>query len=165
MDELQKALDIALDRALGRAGLPIFGGKSPPGQWPCRRWRRWSSISAWGFSPDRPDRILDRQRSRGWILRKISVRVRRSDLPPHCHRRKHETFFVVKGRVRMTFDGVVRDMGEGAVLPVPPGKKHCFTGLGPALLLELSKPCEVDDNYFDDIRIPIGGNWRGEQPR
>jgi mannose-6-phosphate isomerase-like protein (cupin superfamily) len=85
--------------------------------------------------------------------------------PSHCHRRKHETFFVVKGRVRMTLDGVLREMGEGAVLPVPPGKRHCFTGLGPALLLELSMPCEVDDNYFDDTRIPIGGNWRGEQPR
>jgi len=22
-------------------------------------------------------------------------------------------------------------------------------------------PCRVDDNYFDDPEIPIGGNWRG----
>jgi hypothetical protein len=30
------------------------------------------------------------------------------------------------------------------------------TGLGTALLLELSMPCEIDDNDFADERIPIG---------
>jgi quercetin dioxygenase-like cupin family protein len=55
-------------------------------------------------------------------------------------------------------------MAPGDVLPVPPGKPHAFTGVGPALLLEVSKPCRVDDNYFDDRRIPIGGNYeRGAQ--
>lgn len=81
--------------------------------------------------------------------------------PMHHHREKHETFFLVKGRVRMACDGVEREMGEGEVLPVPPGKDHQFTGIGPALLLEVSKPCMIDDNYFRDPAIPIGGNYRG----
>jgi D-lyxose ketol-isomerase len=81
--------------------------------------------------------------------------------PLHRHRVKHETFFIVKGRVAMEYDGARREMGEGQVLPVTPGKTHSFTGIGPALLLELSMPCQVDDNYFDDPEIPIGGNWRG----
>jgi hypothetical protein len=34
--------------------------------------------------------------------------------------------------------------------------------VGPALLLELSMPCEVDDNFFDDPRIPYGGNQKLE---
>lgn len=84
--------------------------------------------------------------------------------PLHRHRRKHETFLVVKGRVAMTCDEACREMAEGEVLPVPPGIVHRFTGVGPALLLELSMPCEVDDNFFDDPAIPIGGNWRG-RPR
>ena len=81
--------------------------------------------------------------------------------PLHRHRVKHETFFIVKGRVAMEYDGARREMDEGQVLPVMPGKVHSFTGIGPALLLELSMPCQVDDNYFDDPEIPIGGNWRG----
>jgi len=77
----------------------------------------------------------------------------------HSHREKHETFFVVKGKVRMTLNGEERIMEEGDVLPVAVGELHSFTGVGAALLLELSKPCEIDDNYFEDRRIPIGGNY------
>jgi D-lyxose ketol-isomerase len=47
----------------------------------------------------------------------------------------------------------------GDVLPIEPWDYHCFTGAGPALLLEVSKPCVIDDNYFEDTRIPIGGNY------
>ena len=83
--------------------------------------------------------------------------------PMHRHRRKHETFFITKGRVRMTLDGVQREMAEGDVLPVEPGKPHSFTGIGPALLLELSMPCEIDDNYFEDRNIPIGGNYKKDK--
>jgi D-lyxose ketol-isomerase len=80
--------------------------------------------------------------------------------PMHRHRKKHETFFIVKGHVAMTYAGKRRVMGEGAVLPVARWKYHSFTGIGPALLLEVSTPCEVDDNYFKDCRVPIGGNYR-----
>lgn len=83
--------------------------------------------------------------------------------PLHHHRRKHETFLVVKGRVQMVYGDSRQEMGEGDVLPVPPGTLHSFTGIGPALLLELSMPCEVDDNFFSNPDIPIGGNWRGRR--
>jgi len=81
--------------------------------------------------------------------------------PRHRHRHKHETFFLVKGRARVDYDGDEREMGEGDVLPVEPWKYHSFTGIGPALLLELSMPCELDDNYFENTAIPIGGNYDG----
>ncbi len=80
--------------------------------------------------------------------------------PMHHHLVKHETFYIVRGDVLMSFDGRERVMKPGDVLPVPPGKPHSFTGKGPALLLEVSKTCMVDDNYFADTRIPIGGNYR-----
>ncbi len=83
--------------------------------------------------------------------------------PMHRHRRKHETFFIVKGRVAMTYDGKRRVMNEGEVLPVKNWKFHSFTGIGPALVLEVSMPCEVDDNYFEDPAIPIGGNYGGRR--
>jgi D-lyxose ketol-isomerase len=76
--------------------------------------------------------------------------------PRHRHATKHETFLIVKGRVRLTCASKTCVMKEGDVLPVPPGRFHTFTGLGPALLLELSMPCEIADNQFADPRIPIG---------
>jgi len=84
--------------------------------------------------------------------------------PMHGHREKHETFFVVKGRVSMTCAGKTCEMSPGDVLAVAPGEKHAFTGIGPSLLLELSTPCIVDDNHFEDTNIPIGGNHVGGQP-
>ena len=80
--------------------------------------------------------------------------------PTHRHKEKHETFLLVKGRVRMRSGGRVQLMKEGDVLPVPRGRYHSFTGAGPALLLEISTPCAIADNYFADRRIPIGGNCR-----
>mgnify|MGYP001617133525 CR=1 FL=1 len=80
--------------------------------------------------------------------------------PEHSHREKHETFFVVAGRVRMRLGRRTLIVKPGDRLPVRPGLKHSFTGIGPALLLELSKPCIVSDNRFTDRRIPIGRDVR-----
>ncbi len=80
--------------------------------------------------------------------------------PAHCHHEKLETFFIVRGSVTMEYDGAVRTMNAGAVLRVETGKVHWFTGIEPTLLLEVSRPSIVSDNYFDDRRIPIGGNWK-----
>ena len=81
--------------------------------------------------------------------------------PMHHHGEKHETFYVVKGTVWMRHVGKGFEMTEGDVLPVAPGEDHSFTGSGPALLLEVSKPCLIDDNYFEDQDIPIGGGHDG----
>lgn len=78
--------------------------------------------------------------------------------PIHRHREKVETFFIVKGRTRMTLDGASMEMNPGQSLRVETGQKHGFTGIGPCLLLELSCPCFIDDNYFENRCIPIGGN-------
>ena len=80
--------------------------------------------------------------------------------PMHRHAKKHETFFIVKGAVQMTCGHAIRPMHEGDVLPVAPGCFHSFTGIGPALLLELSTPCEIADNFFENANIPFGANAR-----
>ncbi len=83
--------------------------------------------------------------------------------PLHHHQEKLETFFIVKGSVRMEYAGEERILHAGDVLRMDVGNPHSFTGLGPALLLEVSRPCLVDDNYFADRNIPIGGNFQGAQ--
>lgn len=77
--------------------------------------------------------------------------------PYHHHNVKHETFFVVKGAVNMKINGKTRLMQEGDRLVMPPGMKHSFTGLGPALLLEISQPSVRNDNFFADKRIGENG--------
>lgn len=80
--------------------------------------------------------------------------------PLHLHRSKHETFFIVRGKVQLSLEGTERLLQAGEVLSVPPGRLHSFRGCGAALLLEVSQPCIVADNFFADPRIPIGGNYR-----
>ncbi|OPZ83416.1 MAG: Cupin domain protein [bacterium ADurb.Bin429] len=70
---------------------------------------------------------------------------------------KHETFFVVKGAIRMTLDDREFVMNEGDLFAMPPGMGHSFTGLGPALLLEVSMPSILRDNFFADTHIGEDG--------
>lgn len=81
--------------------------------------------------------------------------------PTHHHQRKMETFFLVKGRLAVKLGSREMELEPGDVLPVRPGEPHSFTGIGPALLLELSKPCVIADNVFADRSIPIGDRATG----
>lgn len=83
--------------------------------------------------------------------------------PRHHHLTKHETFFVMKGRLEVNYGSKSLILNEGDRLPISPKIPHGFRGLGPTLLLELSMPCQVDDNFFEDTRIPIGGNYQKQQ--
>jgi D-lyxose ketol-isomerase len=72
--------------------------------------------------------------------------------PSHSHRVKHETFFVLHGCLGVVLDGRRLTLHPGDVLPVPPGHVHSFQGEGNSLLLELSMPCRINDNCFEDPR-------------
>lgn len=77
--------------------------------------------------------------------------------PYHKHNRKHETFFVMKGTVRMVIDGQEKVLEQGDGLAMPPGQRHSFTGIGPALLLEVSMPSIRGDSFFTDSKIGDNG--------
>lgn len=76
--------------------------------------------------------------------------------PRHYHKIKHETFFVLQGTIRVSFASQERVLHAGETMAIPPRQVHSFTGLGDALLLELSMPCHVEDNYFTD---PLIHHW------
>jgi D-lyxose ketol-isomerase len=80
--------------------------------------------------------------------------------PMHRHKFKHETFYLLEGRLEVEYRDRIQVLERGGVMPIEPGLYHRFTGLEPSLLLELSMPCAIDDNYFADPAIPIGGNYR-----
>jgi N-acetylneuraminate synthase len=77
--------------------------------------------------------------------------------PYHQHHVKHETFFVLRGSVRVKVGDEQRTMRQGDFLSMPPGTGHSFTGLGPALLLEVSMASILLDNYFADHSIGNNG--------
>ena len=79
--------------------------------------------------------------------------------PSHHHKKKLETFFIVKGEVEMTYDGNTFIMRPGDTKLVERGHNHAFKGKGPALILEVSQPCTDDDDFFEDKRIPVGGDF------
>ena len=76
--------------------------------------------------------------------------------PLHYHKVKHETFFVVRGGLRVTLGDEELELTEGQTLPIEPGLQHAFTGVGPTLMLELSMPSIPKDNFFESAETM---NW------
>ena len=73
--------------------------------------------------------------------------------PWHYHKIKHETFFIVKGKVEMeTLEGK-SIMKQGDIKVMSQNTKHKFIALEDSLILESSKPDLVNDSIFDDERI------------
>jgi mannose-6-phosphate isomerase-like protein (cupin superfamily) len=73
--------------------------------------------------------------------------------PRHHHKKKHETFFIVKGKVKMELNGRTFVMQQGDRLIVEQYARHQFTALEDSLILESSMPDLIDDSIFDDQRI------------
>jgi len=161
MDELSNAVDVSLSGEAAEAAVAAAVAQ----------------IRAWGLTMPAVEPLpfdfgLGRFREVGevefWIANEVDAGYCGKFLfvfdgqtcPLHHHGEKHETFYIVKGRVRMLWRDRELDLREGDVLPVAPGERHAFTGVGPALVLEVSKPCVIDDNYFADPCIPIGRNVR-----
>jgi mannose-6-phosphate isomerase-like protein (cupin superfamily) len=159
--ELKKALDIAIQGSVAeratsafRRQMDFWGVAMPPTQllvldFGLGDFQRTGLIECW----------IANEVEAGYCGKYLFV-FDGQTCPAHSHRKKHETFCIVKGRVCMVVDGAAREMGDGEVAVMPPGRLHSFSGIGPALLLELSTPCLIDDNYFENSAIPIGGNYR-----
>jgi quercetin dioxygenase-like cupin family protein len=73
--------------------------------------------------------------------------------PLHYHKIKHETFYLVKGKVEMEASGELTIMKQGDIKIMPQNTAHRFTGLENSLILECSKPDIMSDSIFEDQRI------------
>ena len=161
MNELEKALDIAVRGSLREQVLSAFE----------EQLRKWQIVMppterlVWDFGRKDFYRVgliecwITNEVEAGYCGKFLFV-FDGQTCPLHQHHLKHETFYLLKGRVKMMFDGKELEREAGGVFPVPVGKVHSFTGIGPALLLEISTPCFIEDNYFEDTAIPIGGNHK-----
>ena len=73
--------------------------------------------------------------------------------PTHYHKSKHETFFVLKGKVRMLVNEEEKVLEQGDTLVMDRKCTHCFTGLTDALLLEVSNASLQGDSFFENRQI------------
>ena len=73
--------------------------------------------------------------------------------PMHHHKIKHETFYIIKGKVKMDLENDTIVMNQGDIFVIDQNTKHRFTGLEDSLILESSKPDIMEDSIFDDERI------------
>jgi len=75
--------------------------------------------------------------------------------PEHYHKKKHETFFVLKGEVLMKVDGKEIVLKEGDVLPMDRYNSHTFKALENSLIIEVSQPSIKNDSFFKDAKIGV----------
>ena len=78
-------------------------------------------------------------------------------VPTHHHKKKHHTLYVVKGMVRVKMGDDERAMRHGDRVTIPPDTEHSLTGLGNALLLEVSNAALPKDSFFKNKAIGEDG--------
>jgi len=75
--------------------------------------------------------------------------------PCHYHKKKHETFFVLKGKILMEIDKKKIVLKEGDVLPMDRYTPHTFKALKNSLIIEVSQPSIKNDSFFKDEKIGV----------
>jgi len=65
----------------------------------------------------------------------------------HCHKKKHETFIIIKGMILMQLGDDEFIMEEGDAVEVPQEVYHSFTGITDATILEVSTQHFENDSY------------------
>ena len=89
------------------------------------------------------------------------VRTSPSGPPPHVHRDREETFYVVEGRYVFTRGTDEIEVGPGQVVFVPRGTRHHFrTLVAPSRTLIIIAPAGLE-GFFREMGILIG---RGATP-
>lgn len=89
---------------------------------------------------------------------KIIVIEKGHRLSLQYHRRKHETVYVLEGRLRVRLGASTRTLGPGRAFAVPPGRRHRFEApSGRVRLVEVSTPELADVVRLQDDYGRIGG--------
>lgn len=68
--------------------------------------------------------------------------------PPHVHRERDETFFVLEGRYRFVRDHEELELGAGDSIFIPRGRRHHFRSLeAPSRTLIIVAPAGLEDFF------------------
>ncbi|MCH7568675.1 MAG: cupin domain-containing protein [Nanoarchaeota archaeon] len=67
----------------------------------------------------------------------------------HYHKSKHETFYILEGKVLLELEDNKVIMNPGDIQIIEPNQKHRFTGLENSKIIEFSTHHEDSDCYRD----------------
>ena len=67
----------------------------------------------------------------------------------HHHKNKHETFYILDGKVILELENISKLMHVGDIQALEPGTKHRFTPLENSKIIEFSTHHEDSDTYRD----------------
>lgn len=65
----------------------------------------------------------------------------------HCHKKKHETFYILKGKVLMELNGMKKVLLPEMSVTITPFTNHRFTGLKNSTIIEFSTHHKDSDSY------------------
>lgn len=67
----------------------------------------------------------------------------------HYHKKKDETFYILKGKVKMLYKNERIVLNKGDFIRIRPNEIHCFTGLEDSVIIEFS----THDDPLDSFRL------------
>jgi N-acetylneuraminate synthase len=73
--------------------------------------------------------------------------------PEHFHKKKEETFIVLKGELSVVLEGSAHQVGPGQVLVIPRGSKHILSSVEGCVVEEISTQHFANDSYYSDTHI------------
>jgi len=73
--------------------------------------------------------------------------------PEHFHKKKEETFIVLKGELSVVLEGSAHQVGSGQVLVIPRGSKHILSSVEGCVVEEISTQHFANDSYYSDTQI------------
>jgi len=73
--------------------------------------------------------------------------------PNHYHKFIKETFFIIRGDVRMVMDNDELEMKSADKVTLPVGTWHKFSSTNGAVIEEITTHQVTDDSYFEDPTI------------
>ena len=77
--------------------------------------------------------------------------------PPHVHRHRDETFYVLEGRYVFTRAQEEMELGQGDSIFVPRGERHCYRTLTAASrTLIIVAPAGLED-FFREMGVHMAG--------
>ncbi|MFH1515591.1 MAG: cupin domain-containing protein, partial [bacterium] len=65
----------------------------------------------------------------------------------HMHKKKDETFYILKGKLLFELNDEENKMYEGDVVHIKPGDVHRFSGIRDSIIIEFSTHHEDNDSY------------------
>ncbi len=85
--------------------------------------------------------------------KKLIIMLAGQNNPEHFHKKKDESFIVIKGDLEVIVDSKIHNLSPGDILHIPIMSKHSFSTKNGAVFEEISTTHYKDDSHYSDTEI------------